>query len=407
MIVNSTHPGNILLGVTGGIAAYKSAEILRLLVKRGFDVKVVLTENGARFIGAETLAALSGHPVYSMMFAPSRNENIGHISLSDWADLFLVAPATANIIGKFASGIADDLLSTVFLSCECPILIAPAMNVRMFSHPVVQENIKKLRELGASFIGPESGELACGTSGKGRMSAPDAIVEATIAAMRCSRDLEGISFLISAGPTREMIDPIRFLSNRSSGRMGFAMARAAAARGARVTLLSGPTAIEPPSNVRLVRVVSAEEMRDEALSLLPDHQVIIMAAAVADYRPKQALSHKMKKDRGDVSLSLIRTPDILQEIGASASGKNVLVGFAAETNDLLENASRKLLKKRLDLIVANDVSDVGIGFEAEENAVTLVWPSGRTRKVGRMAKDALSDLILNDVLQIARDKLCL
>ena len=399
-MASSTHSGNILLGVTGGIAAYKSAEIVRLLKKQGFDVKVILTENGARFIGAETLATLSGHPVYSEMFAPSRNELIGHISLSDWADMLLVAPATANIIGKFASGVADDLLSTVFLSCECPVVIAPAMNVRMYAHAVVQQNIKNLRELGASFIGPESGELACGTSGRGRMSAPETIVEAVASIARHGRDLDGVSILISAGPTREMIDPVRFLSNRSSGRMGFALARAAAARGANVTLVAGPCTVDPPQGIEIRNVISAEEMRDAILEALPSRQVLIMTAAVADYTPSSPMPQKLKKGPDGLSLELSRTPDILAEVSQVRTKEQIIVGFAAETENLVENARQKLIAKNLDLIVANDVSATDSGFGADTIAATLLWPDGNVKKLPPIPKKELADAILSEVLSL-------
>jgi len=400
MKTNDTHPGNILLGVTGSIAAYKSAEIVRLLRKRGFDVKVILTENGARFIGAETLATLSGHPVYSEMFAHSRNELIGHISLSDWADALLVAPATANIIGKFASGVADDLLSTAFLSCECPVVIAPAMNVRMYANPVVQRNINKLRELGASFIGPESGELACGTSGRGRMSDPAEIVDVVASLVRHGLDLDGLNVLISAGPTREMIDPVRFISNRSSGKMGFALARAALARGAKVTLVAGPCTVDPPTSIEVSSVISATDMRDAILEALPKHQVLIMAAAVADYTPLNPAPHKLKKGPEKLSLELSRTPDILAEIGQIRAKGQVIVGFAAETENVVENARQKLFTKNLDLIVANDVSAPDSGFEVDAITATMIWPDGKVRELKLAPKTELADVILTAVLTL-------
>ena len=401
---NSTRSGNILLGVTGGIAAYKSAEIVRLLKKRGFDVKVILTENGARFIGAETLATLSGHPVYSEMFAPYRDEAIGHISLSDWADLLLVAPATANIIGKFAGGVADDLLSTVFLSCECPVIIAPAMNVRMFANAIVQQNIKKLQDLGASFVGPESGELACGTTGRGRMSAPALIAEAVASHLRYGRDLDGLKVLISAGPTREMIDPVRFISNRSSGKMGFALARAAAARGASVTLVAGPTNLDPPAGIDVTNVISAEQMREAILGALPSQQVLIMAAAVADYAPSSPVPHKLKKAPEKLCLELSRTPDILAEIGRIKSREQIIVGFAAETENVVENARQKLFTKNLDLIVANDVSAPDSGFEVDTIEATMIWPDGKLKKLATMPKTDLADAILTEALALASRK---
>ncbi|MBN1593964.1 MAG: bifunctional phosphopantothenoylcysteine decarboxylase/phosphopantothenate--cysteine ligase CoaBC [Candidatus Coatesbacteria bacterium] len=391
---------SILLGVSGGIAAYKSAEIVRLLKKRGFDVKVVLTENGARFIGAETLAALSGHQVYTEMFARSRSEYIGHIALSDWADMLLVAPATANIIGKFANGIADDLLSTVFLSCDCPVLIAPAMNVRMYSHRVVQENIEKLGRLGAAFVGPDTGELACGSSGRGRMSQPEAIVDEVASMAKHGKDLAGLSILVSAGPTREMIDPVRFISNRSTGKMGIAIARAAAARGAKVTLVAGPCAVELPSAVEVVNVTSAEQMRDAIIDALPKHQVLIMTAAVADYTPAQPLSQKIKKGESSLSLELVRTSDILVDVSELRAKDQVIIGFAAETENLLDNARKKLAAKGLDMIVANDVSRADSGFGVATIAATLLWPDGRQKEVPLSTKDELANAILSEVIAL-------
>ena len=404
MTANDVHSGNILLGVTGSIAAYKSAEIVRLLTKSGFEVKVILTQNGARFIGAETMAALSGHPVYSEMFAAARSQQIGHISLSDWANALLVAPATANIIGKFASGVADDLLSTVFLSCECPVIIAPAMNVRMYANAVVQQNIKRLGELGASFIGPESGELACGTSGRGRMSDPATIADAVASLVRHGRDLDGLNVLISAGPTRETIDPVRFISNRSSGKMGFALARAAATRGAKVTLVAGPTDLEPPLGIEVRNVTSAEQMREVILEALPSQQVLIMAAAVADYTPSSPTSQKLKKGPDKLSLELSRTADILAEVGQIRTKEQVIVGFAAETQDVLDNARQKLFTKNLDLIVANDVSAPDSGFEVDAITATMIWPDGKVRELELGPKAELADALLTDIKALLEQK---
>jgi len=400
MTANDAPSGNILLGVTGSIAAYKSAEIVRLLTKRGLDVKVLLTENGARFIGVETLATLSGHPVYVEMFAAARSDQIGHISLSDWADVLLIAPATANIIAKFAGGVADDLLSTTFISCECPVIIAPAMNSRMYAHPIVQENIKKLRQIGASFIGPEAGELACGTSGKGRMSDPETIVDAVSAVARFGLDLKGLNVLISAGPTREMIDPIRFISNRSSGKMGFALARSAAARGAKVTLVAGPTSIEAPHGVEVRKVISAEQMREAVLDALPGQHAVIMAAAVSDYTPQAPAQQKLKKGPEGLSLELSRTADVLAEVSQARAKGQVVVGFAAETENIVENARQKLFEKNLDFIVANDVSLKNSGLEVDVNTATLLWPDGKVRALEPMAKRELAETILSEVLAL-------
>jgi len=402
MAENRKSSANILLGVTGSIAAYKSAEVVRLLKKRGLDVKVLLTENGARFIGAETLATLSGHPVYTKMFAASRSEQISHISLSDWANVLLVAPATANVIAKFAGGLADDLLSTTFISCDCPVLIAPAMNSRMYAHPVVQKNIERLRQFGASFIGPEPGELACGTSGKGRMSDPETIVDVAASVARFGYDLKGLKVLVSAGPTREMIDPIRFISNRSSGKMGFALARAAAARGAKVTLVAGPTTLEPPHGIDVRNVISAEEMRKAVLDALPGQDAVIMAAAVADYAPRAPARQKLKKGPEGVSLELARTPDVLAEVSQVRRKGQVVVGFAAETEEVVENARAKLFEKNLDFIIANDVSLRDSGLETDVNTATLLWPDGKLRSLEPMAKTELAHIILSEVLVLLK-----
>lgn len=402
--MRETKPGNVLLGVTGSIAAYKAAEIVRLLKKRGHDVKVILTANGARFIGAETLAALSQHPVYSEMFAPVRTDSIEHISLSDWADVFVCAPATANAIGKFASGVADDLLSTTYLSCDCPVIIAPAMNVRMWANPSVVRNVERLRGLGVLFVGPEAGELACGTSGKGRMSAPESIVEAVVSVLGRGRDFAGLNVLVTAGPTREMIDPVRFISNRSSGKMGAALAQAALSRGANVTVVAGPISVALPSAATVVRVTSAEQMRQNVMKALPSQHVVIMAAAVSDYRPQKESPQKIKKGDEEIALALERTPDILKELRQLVSGKTVVVGFAAETADLVANARKKLLEKQLDLIVANDVSQQGSGFEADDNVGTLLWPNGRAAALPRMQKRALADRILDEILPLLAGK---
>ena len=399
---SETPSANILLGVTGGIAAYKSAEIVRLLTKRGFDVKVILTANGARFIGPETLATLSGHPVYAEMFAADRSDQIGHISLSDWADALLIAPATANIIAKFAGGLADDLLSTTFISCECPVLIAPAMNSRMYANPIVQKNIETLRQVGASFVGPEAGELACGASGKGRMSDPETIVDAVSAVARFGHDLKGLNMLISAGPTREMIDPIRFISNRSSGKMGFALARAAAARGAKVTLVAGPTSIEAPHGVEVRKVISAEQMREAILDALPGRHAAIMAAAVADYTPQAAAEQKIKKGPEGLSLELSRTADVLAEVTKVRPKGLVVVGFAAETENVMENARQKLFEKNLDFIVANDVSLEDSGLEVDVNTATLLWPDGKVKALEPTAKTELAEIILSEVLALLK-----
>jgi len=399
-------PGSahILVGVTGSIAAYKAAELVRLLRRRKHEVRVILTANGAKFITAETLQTLSGNPVRCEMFAPNRPDTLEHISLSDWAEILVVAPATANIIGKFANGIADDLLSTTFLSCDCPVVLAPAMNVRMYEKRVVQENIRKLQRLGVRFVGPQEGELASGATGKGRMSSPEEIAEAVTFILGRVGDFEGHKVLVTAGPTREMIDPVRFISNRSSGRMGLAIAESAARRGASVTLVCGPISLPLPSVSKVVNVVSAEEMNSAVLDNLTGQDALIMAAAVSDYRPTQMAQHKIKKATGPMRLTLQRTDDVICQARKKASPKTVIVGFAAETENVIENARQKLSAKGLDLIVANDVSLPDSGFEAKTNVAALIWPDGDIVQLEKMPKTELAERILDAVLQLIHSK---
>ena len=390
----------ILLGITGGIAAYKSAELARLLIKEGAAVQVVMTSNAEKFITPLTMRTITGRPVYSSLFSPSYGSATVHIDLAREPHLVVVAPATANFLGKISSGIADDLLSTVILAVklqDCPVILAPSMNTAMFHNPAVRDNIALLRRRGYFFADPLSGSLACGEVGEGRMVEPVQLVELikNKLAKPVRADYTGLTVMVTAGPTREPLDPVRFISNRSSGRMGYALARAAAERGARVLLISGPTALEPPPGVDFFPVESAREMYAAVMDKFSLADVIIKTAAVADYRPEEAYEQKIKK--GDaLSVKLVRNPDILQELG-SQKGARFLVGFAAETENLLENAREKMTNKNLDLIVANDLTQEGVGFAKETNEVCLIFRDGRVEELPLMLKSELSHLILERV----------
>jgi len=386
----------VVLGVTGCIGAYKACEVLRELQRRGADVRVVMTAAATRFVAPMTFEALSRHPVFHDQWAPGANGDIRHVSLADEADLLLVAPATADILGKFARGIADDALSTLYLATRAPVLVAPAMNVNMYEHPAVQENIATLRSRGVGIVEPGSGYLACGWLGKGRLAEPEEIVDAATAVLARRRDLEGETVLVTAGPTVEDIDPVRYVSNRSSGKMGYRLAEAARDRGAKVILVSGPTSLAAPHGVEVVPVRSAEEMQRAVAERVGPATIVIAAAAVSDYRPESASPSKMKKGDGPVRLELVRTPDILQGLG-DATGARVLVGFAAETEDLVANARKKLEAKNLDLVVANDVTAEGAGFGADTNAVVLLRRDGGRVDVPIASKREVAERILDEV----------
>jgi phosphopantothenoylcysteine decarboxylase / phosphopantothenate---cysteine ligase len=366
----------IALGVTGGIAAYKAAEIVRLLQDRGIRVQVVMTRAAQEFVRPLTFAALSGEKVITDMFSrdaehePNISSAIEHIAVAQSVDALLVAPATADILAHFAQGIANDFLSTLYLATTAPVVVAPAMNVNMWNHPATQANLEILCKRGVKIVDPGLGYLACGMTGAGRLAENEAIVAATLEALGASQDLSGETVLITAGPTREKIDPVRYLSNRSSGRMGYALAEAALRRGARVLLVSGQTAINPPSAAELTRVESAEDMGNAVLRFLPESTIIIMTAAVADYRVKDPGAQKIKR-KGPMSLDLEPTPDILKEVAAKKT-LQLVVGFAAETTNAVENARQKLVAKDLDMIVVNDVSREGVGFDSDRNAVTVL-----------------------------------
>jgi phosphopantothenoylcysteine decarboxylase/phosphopantothenate--cysteine ligase len=390
----------VVLGVTGCIGAYKSCEVLRELQKRSVDVHVVMTEAATRFVTPMTMEALSRHPVFVDQWALGEQGDIRHISLADAADLLLVAPATANTVGKFARGIADDALSTLYTATRAPVLLAPAMNVNMFGHPAVVENLDILRARGVGIVEPGSGYLACGWLGKGRLAEVEDIVAAAMRALNRRTDFEGETVLVTAGPTVEDIDPVRFVSNRSSGRMGYRIAEAARDRGARVVLISGPTSLPTPEGLEFVAVRSAEDMA-RAVDQHAAATVVIMAAAVSDYRPAVTSPTKVKKGDGPTSLELVRTPDILRGLGEN-KGRRTLVGFAAETEDVVRNGRRKLALKHLDLLVANDVGRADAGFASDQNAAVLLDAEGGQEDVPLTSKRLLAERILDRVVAFRR-----
>jgi phosphopantothenoylcysteine decarboxylase/phosphopantothenate--cysteine ligase len=389
----------VVLGVTGCIGAYKACEVLRELQKHDVDVHVVMTQAAKQFVSPMTFEALSRHAVFHDQWALGENGEIRHISLADDADLLLVAPATANCLGKFARGIADDALSTLYLATRAPVLVAPAMNVNMFEHPAVQENLATLRGRGVGVVEPGEGYLACGWLGKGRLAEVETIVEAALLRLARSRDLAGQTVLVTAGPTIEDLDPVRYVSNRSSGAMGYRVAEAARDRGARVVLVSGPTALPEPQGVTFVAVRSADEMQRAVAAHAGSASVVVAAAAVSDYRPAQASPAKLKKTEGPLRLELVRTPDILKALG-EAKGARLLVGFAAETEDVVANARRKLETKNLDLIVANDVTAPGAGFGGSTNAVVLLRRDGKRTDVPLASKREVAERILDEVIAL-------
>jgi phosphopantothenoylcysteine decarboxylase/phosphopantothenate--cysteine ligase len=385
----------IVLGVTGGIAAYKAVELLRLLTKAGADVHVIMTRSAQEFISPLTFQTLSANPVHTELFSLIAEREIGHIALADRADLFVIAPATANVIGKIAAGIADDMLTTTVMATKAPVLIAPAMNVNMYTNPFYRDNEDRLRRYGYLFIPPEKGALACGWEGEGKLAAPESIFEAAVAALS-PKDLHGQTVMITAGPTREEIDPVRFISNHSSGKMGYALAKAAQQRGARVILVSGPVSLTAPFGVELVRVESARDMQVAVMERVGECTVIIKAAAVADYGPRERSGVKLKKQAAELSLQLVKTPDILAGLGALEK-RPLLVGFAAETGNLEEFAARKLKEKNADIIVANDISLPDAGFNVDTNRARLLFRDGRVLEYPLMSKDALAGVILDFV----------
>jgi phosphopantothenoylcysteine decarboxylase/phosphopantothenate--cysteine ligase len=392
------------VGISGGVAAYKAAEVVRLLQERGLRVQVVMTRAAQEFVRPLTFAALSGEKVITDLFAnsgkqPNLESAIEHIAVAQSIDALLIAPATADIIAKFAQGIADDFLTTLFLATTAPVVIAPAMNVNMWNHPATQANIDTLCRRGTRIVEPDSGYLACGMTGAGRLASNEAIVAAVLEALGASQDLSGETVLVTAGPTREHVDPVRYITNRSSGRMGYAIAEAALRRGARVILVSGPVAIQPPAAAELVTVETADQMHRAVLQRLSEANVVIATAAVSDYKPKTAAIQKIKRG-GSASWELEPTPDILAEV-ARQRGSRILVGFAAETENTLENARKKLVSKSLDAIVVNDVSQPGIGFDSERNAVTILTKD-QIIEVPETSKWEVAHRVLDQLVQLRR-----
>lgn len=386
----------IVLGVTGGIAAFKAASICSALNQLGADVRVIMTQAATQFITKMTFQALSQNNVYTDVFDEYDPAVIAHIDMADHTDLFIIAPATANTIAKLAYGLADDMLTSTMLATRAPVMIAPAMNVHMYQHPTVQQNMETLKARGYYFVEPGEGQLACGYVGKGRMAEPETIVAQAKKILERQQDLQGLRLLVTGGPTVEAIDPVRYLTNRSSGKMGYAIARAAAERGARVTLVSGPTHLQPPANVTRVQVTSAEEMYHEVLQRFDGHDVVIKAAAVADYRPTGVAEQKIKKNDDNMTLQLVKTRDILSELGKRKTDQ-MLVGFAAETNDVAQHAMDKLKRKNLDLIVANDVSTAGAGFDVDTNVVSIYNRDGLVKSLPKMNKRDVADELLNEI----------
>lgn len=390
---------HIVIGVTGGIAAYKAAALVSLLKKRGADVHVCMTKNAQQFVSPLTFETLSVNRVVTDTFSREAPFEVEHVSLAKLADLIVVAPATANILAKAAQGLADDFLSTLLLAARSPVLFAPAMNTAMLHHPAVQRNLAQLRADGCLFAAPGTGMLACGDVGDGRMAEPEEIAEAIEAALT-PKDMQGVRLLVTAGPTRERLDDVRFLSNRSTGKMGYAIAAAAAARGAEVTLVSGPVALQPPAGVHCVPVESAQQMFEACRDAFPGVDIAVKAAAVADYTPAQYQAGKIKKS-GDMQLELRRTQDILQTLGAQKAGQ-VLIGFAAEAADLEQNAMGKLQRKNLDFIAANDISRSDIGFGSEQNLVTLFFADGSKKTLEKAEKRQVAHAILDEAMRIYR-----
>lgn len=387
----------VVIGVSGGIAVYKVCDVVSRLKKLGLNVHVIMTKSATEFVTPLTFQSLSQNYVVSDMFEEPKTWDVEHISLAKKADVFLIAPATANIIGKIACGISDDMLSTTVMATKGKVLIAPAMNTNMYENPIVQRNIDTLRTLNYDFIEPESGRLACGDIGKGKLATPENIVKAVVNALTTKQDLKDKKIIITAGPTVEAIDPVRYLTNRSTGKMGYAIAKEAIKRGAKVTLVSGPTNLEPPKNLsKFIQIESAQEMYEAILENLDENQVVIKSAAVADYKPKNYCDKKIKKSDDELVISLDRNKDIAYEIGKIKKDK-ILVGFAAETNDLIENAKNKIKKKNLDFIVANDLTKEGAGFGVDTNIVKIIDKDGIILEYPIMKKEEVANVILDKV----------
>jgi len=385
-----------IIGITGGIAAYKIPELVRILMKEGHDVRVAMTENATKFVTPLTFEALSKNKIITHMFDENADP-LAHISWGQESDLIIIAPATANFIAKAAHGIADDFLSTMVLAATAPVLICPAMNSEMYANSITQENIKKLADQGCIIMNPGEGELACNTSGPGRLPDPSEIAEQAFL-MISRQDLSGLKIMVTAGPTVEAIDPVRYITNRSSGKMGYAIARAAVMRGAEVTLISGPTALAPPAGSILVNIKTAEEMKIAVFETYEKMDVVIKAAAVADYRPSQSADQKIKKTKDDMSINLVKNPDILSELGKSSSRINrVLVGFAAETENVLDNAKDKMTSKNLDMIVVNDVTRKDAGFDVDTNKVNFIFKDGSNEELPLLTKEDVANRLLDKI----------
>ena len=389
----------VLLGVTGGIACYKSANLASALVKQGANVQVLMTKNATEFIGPHTFESLTGNRVSVDTFDRNYQFQVEHIALADQADLVLVAPATANVLAKLAHGLADDMLTTTILACNCPKIAAPAMNTKMYENPVTQDNLDILRKYGWEIVEPASGRLACGAVGKGKMPEPEDLLETVLHALSHEKDMTGLKVLVTAGPTREALDPVRYLTNHSTGKMGYAIAKAAAARGASVTLVSGPVNLKKPPYMEVVDIVSAQDMFDAVTSRAPDQDIIIKAAAVADYRPATVAEDKIKKsgNDSDLSLPLARNSDILAWLGEHRAPGQFLCGFSMETRDMVANSKKKLEKKHIDLIAANNLKQAGAGFGVDTNVLTLIAADG-AKELPLMSKEEAAHALLDEIM---------
>ena len=387
----------VVIGVSGGIAVYKTLDVVSRLRKLGVNVNVIMTKSATEFVTPLSFQSLSQNYVVCDMFEDPKTWDVEHISLAKRADVFLIAPATANVIGKIANGIADDMLTTTVMATKAKVLIAPAMNTNMYENPILQRNINTLKELGYNFVEPESGRLACGDTGKGKLASPETIVDEVVKLLSKDQDLKGKSIIVTAGPTVESIDPMRYITNRSTGKMGYSIAKEAIERGADVTLITGPTNLTPPQNLKkLVKIESAKDMYEAVLENLDENDVVIKSAAVADYKPKNYSNKKIKKSDDDLVIELDRNKDIAQEIGKIKNNK-ILVGFAAETNDLIENASLKIKKKNLDFIVANDLTKEGAGFGVDTNIVKIIDKEGNITEYPKMKKEEVANVILDKI----------
>ena len=390
----------VVIGVSGGIAVYKTLDVIRRLRKLGVNVNVIMTKSATEFVTPLSFQSLSQNYVVCDMFEDPKTWDVEHISLAKRADVFLIAPATANVIGKIANGIADDMLTTSVMATKAKVLIAPAMNTNMYENPILQRNINTLKELGYNFVEPESGRLACGDTGKGKLASPETIVDEVVKLLSKGQDLKGKSIIVTAGPTVESIDPMRYITNRSTGKMGYSIAKEAIERGADVTLITGPTNLTPPQNLKkLVKIESAKDMYEAVLENLDENDVVIKSAAVADYKPKNYSNKKIKKSDDDLVIELDRNKDIAQEIGKIKNNK-ILVGFAAETNDLIENASLKIKKKNLDFIVANDLTKEGAGFGVDTNIVKIIDKEGNITEYPKMKKEEVANIILDKIKEL-------